>query len=177
MGSGISKLYQFPTHEFHSNIKQYSHYYNSLHLSEDDIWKLYQVFQEIDQSQLGYIKILDLIKYLKLLQTKFIYKIFTIFDTFQPPTTINNQQHNPSSPSIYSGCIHFHQFVISCWSVCTLYQKDYTLYLFNLYDLDESGFLDIKITQQIIEDIYGDEFKRDMEAQRYHFQIFFFSFS
>lgn len=189
MGSGVSKIYKLPSQAFYQNIQQYSQYYNSLHLSEDDVWKLYQIFQEIDREGLGYLKITDILKYLNLIQTKFTYKIFTIFDSFQPVAPTHTSQHHPSShshssttsaasasttiisnpPMLSPGSIYFHQFVISCWSICTLYQKDYSLYLFNLYDLDESGFLDIKITQQIIEDIYGDNFKRDMEAQRYVF--------
>jgi hypothetical protein len=186
MGGGIGRLYST---QFLEHISEYSNYYNSLHLSHDDIFKLYLLFNQLDHLKKGWVTYTDLIKYLKLCDTKFIYKIFHLFDSPLLPSSASalpsatsagissssdnnpyphssSSSHSLSSTSGASSKIYFYQFVISLWGICTLYQKDYILYLYNLYDLDETGFLDIKLSQQIIEDIFGPEFNSSLDAQR-----------
>lgn len=130
--------------------------YDLLLLSENDISQLFKVFTLIDQRKCGWIEPNDILNYLNIKTiTKFIIKIFLVLDYED------------------NGKINFFQFVIACWSLCTLNQRDYCLYLFELYDLDEIGFIDVKIAQQILVDIYGDHFDTDLQARRFIFIIFY----
>ena len=173
-----------------SNNKQYKHSFNIkdiynlnqssyelLSLTEEDIYQLYKGFLLIDQQQVGLILSSDIIHYLKIQNTKFINKIFLVLNYENNHNNNNDNSNNNNSNDNDSinnsnnnnNKINFFQFVIACWSLCTLNQRDYSLYLFELYDLEEIGFIDVKTAQQILEDIYGDSFYDDLLAQRFVF--------
>jgi Ca2+-binding EF-hand superfamily protein len=152
MGGGVGKssylLTSSQNQELHQHLLQYKQHYNSFHLSDDDIMKLFKIFNKIDVTHSGFVTPSQILKYLQISSTNFLNKIFSLFDYSK------------------TGQISFFHFVIACWGLCTLYQKDFILYLFELYDLDETGFLEIKLAQQIIEDIYGERFISSIDAQR-----------
>lgn len=187
MGGGVGRLcssQQISSSQFTHHLNEYSHYYNSLQLCQGDLFKLYSLFHQLSHQQNDWVTYPDLIQHLKLPDTKFIYKVFHLFDSsflssaaVPPSVTSSGLSYSsdniprppPSSASASCGSsskIYFCQFVLSIWSICTLFQKDYILYLYNVYDLDETGFLDTKLSQQIIEDIFGPNFLSDLDAQR-----------
>jgi Ca2+-binding EF-hand superfamily protein len=147
MGGGVGKSIS-RSQELQLHLSEYKQHYNSFHLSDEDICKFFHIFRKIDVNRQGFLTSHQILEYLQITPTNFLTRVFSLFDYSK------------------TGEISLFHFVLACWGLCTLYQKDFILYLFELYDLDETGFLDIKLAQQIIEDIYGEQFYSSIDAHR-----------
>lgn len=76
--------------------------YKLLQLSQNDVGKLFNIFNAMDANGGGTIDLCELLAHIDLPRTAFTTKVFSIFDD-------NN-----------SGAIDFKEFVLALWNYCTL---------------------------------------------------------
>jgi len=93
---GFDMLMKSP--EFRHTMAQFK----NMQLSENDVKRLYRVFELVDQDHSNSIALTELMDHIDLPRTVYTEKIFSIFDKDK------------------SGAIDFREFVFSVWNYCTL---------------------------------------------------------
>lgn len=67
-----------------------------------------------------------------------------------------------------SGDLNFGEFLVGLWSFCSVENKNFEHFAFDLYDTDNSGIIDVSEAQFMLKDIYGEEFDRSPRARKVH---------
>lgn len=83
-------------------VASYKREFEVLCLSEADVGKLFQIFQNVDVDGSGNIELAELLVHLDVERTPFTKRIFSLFDEDG------------------SGEIDFREFVLSVWNYCSL---------------------------------------------------------
>jgi serine/threonine-protein phosphatase 2B regulatory subunit len=114
---------------------------------------LYDVFCQIDKDGSGELSIREMLDFLDIPRTKFANRVFSIFDEDQ------------------SGEIDFKEFVMSMWNYCTLGKSALVLFAFDLYDGDNSGFIDPEEVSTMLKDVYGRRFQTSKMAKKIYMKL------
>lgn len=116
--------------------------YMHLHGSEIDV--LYALFREADTDRSGTLAVGELMAFLGLEHSDFANRIFCMLEYIRGQAV--------------SGACDFEAYVVSVWNVCTLVPDEYRDFCFELYDADESGYLDRAEILDLVADISTETF-------------------
>uniref|UniRef100_A0A7S1UAP5 EF-hand domain-containing protein n=1 Tax=Phaeomonas parva TaxID=124430 RepID=A0A7S1UAP5_9STRA len=123
--------------------------FEALHLDEHDVAKLFAVFTSIDTTGTSELTLNEFLKFANLpLENSFVERVFAIMDDDE------------------NGTIDFREFVVSVWNYCSLSQASLSMFAFDLYDRDGSGEIDTCEVEEMLQDIYGAEWKAHQPARR-----------
>ena len=130
------------------NLTKFESTIKALKLTDSDAQQLFDFFHKVDEDGSGQVSLLEFFDYLDLKRTKFAKRAFGLFDDDN------------------SGEIDFREFVVALWSYCTYDKNALTMFAFDLYDLDASGQIDMGEMQAIVKEVYGNNFRTSVYAQR-----------
>ncbi len=128
-------------------IKKYQNQYEALQLRQTDVTKLLSVFRKIDVNGGGSVELAELLVHINLDKTNFTKSVFLLFDRDG------------------SGELDFREFVFSVWNFCTLTKHTLDLFLFDLYDGDKTGILNLAEIHRMLADMYGDKYEKDYRTK------------
>jgi Ca2+-binding EF-hand superfamily protein len=114
-----------------------------LELSEKELNMYWTAFCKIDRSSQGQISIDDFHSFYQIDETPFSKKVFTMMDTDG------------------SGMISFHEFILSIWSYLSLDLDSLAKFSFQLYDYDNSNFMEMNEVNAMIACVYGSGTSRE----------------
>ena len=117
-----------------------------LQLPRGTIEKLEKIFNEIDADKSGEVDVGEFLAYFELERTKFSKRVFSVMDADG------------------SGEMSFLEFVLSVWNYCTFNKYSLIRFAFELYDEDDSGFIDTSEMEGLLRDVYG---KRALKTNRH----------
>ena len=120
--------------------------FEALDINENCIQKLYNIFRICDASEDGLISDIEVMVLLGMGNTPFMERVFRIFDTDN------------------SGELDFKEFVLAVYNYCTLGKEFLPYFAFSLYDLDAEDSITIYETQQMLRDIYGKSYDKNLVA-------------
>ena len=121
----------------------------SLSFSPRSIEKLHDLFRTIDLDDSGSINMNEFLIFFHLQKSRFAIRCFNVIDADG------------------SGEIDFGEFILGLWNFCTFDTHSLTLFSFQMYDTDGSGFLDHDEIKFIVRELYGKRnFKRSVPAQK-----------
>ena len=142
-GSRYNKVY-----EFEPKLAEWRSDFDALQFKEQDIGRLYRIYNLIDADKSGLIDYVEMLTYLSIERTAFSKRVFTMFDDDG------------------SGKLDFREFVMSLWNYCTLSKDTLVVFTFDIYDRDSSGEIEAKEVQQMLKEIYGKTFKNNTQAKQ-----------
>ena len=162
--------YYIKIYSFNKEILKYKNDFQLLNLNERNIGELYKQFQKIDINNDNYIQYFELLKYLELESTKFILHIFDIYDVEKSGIFI-------LFFILFSwififilfnflGMVYFKDFVFITWNICTIEKLSLERFVFDLYDVEDVGALDIRDLFAMMKDIYGRDFNKNYQIQK-----------
>ena len=108
-----------------------------LHLNTRDVKAMFRMFGSIDVDGSGVISMLEFLNFFGLEQTEFNKRTFQLMDTDK------------------SGKIDFVEFVGAIYNYCTFTWQGLCRYAFDLFDDDQSGFLDVPEVIDLVRYVYG----------------------
>lgn len=120
--------------------------FESLHIDERCVNKLYRIFKTCDISGDGTISDVEVMILIKMQQTPFLERVFRIFDTDN------------------SGEVDFKEFTLAIYNYCTLSHEFLPYFAFSLYDLDNKGQITNHEVQTMLRDIWGTDFAKSRIA-------------
>jgi len=109
---------------------------------------LYEVFLRADKDGGGTLDLVEVLDFLHVKRSRFNKRVFSIFDEDR------------------SGEIDFREFCVALWNYCTLSKHALVLFAFDLYDEDTSGTIEVSEMKQILEEVYGVDFKSSAQAAK-----------
>jgi serine/threonine-protein phosphatase 2B regulatory subunit len=109
----------------------------TLNLTRGDFRKLLSIFNRMDKDGSGSIALKELLLFLKMEDSSFMDRAFSIFDSDR------------------SGEIDFGEFVVCVWNYCTEDRTSFLMFAFDLYDSDRSGFLSKEEIKSLLKDVFG----------------------
>lgn len=62
--------------------------------------------------------------------------------------------------------VYFKDFVFITWNICTIEKLSLERFVFDLYDVEDVGALDIRDLFVIMKDIYGRDFNKNYQIQK-----------
>jgi len=133
-------------YEFEPTLLEWRSDFEALQFKENDIGRLYRIYNKIDEDRSGLIDYMEMLNYLDIERTPFSKRVFTMFDEDG------------------SGKLDFKEFVMSLWNYCTLSKSTLVLFAFDIYDKDSSGEIEGKEVQQMLLEIYGKSYKNNIQA-------------
>ena len=133
-------------YEFEPTLLEWRSDFEALQFKENDIGRLYRIYNKIDEDRSGLIDYMEMLNYLDIERTPFSKRVFTMFDEDG------------------SGKLDFKEFVMSLWNYCTLSKSTLVLFAFDIYDKDSSGEIEGKEVQQMLQEIYGKSYKNNIQA-------------
>ena len=119
-----------------------------LNISADDINRLYTCFLEIDRDGSGEISLDEFYSHFRIQRSKFADMSFSLLDEDG------------------SGEIDFREFILTLWNFCSFDFKELCRFAFSLFDLDDSGFLDIDEVTKMVASVYGEAYADDDRVKR-----------
>ena len=144
-----------------SGFSEYSHIYKenpelaswlkqfrALALSDQAVYKFWQIFKKIDMDGSGSIEIQEMLVHFDIERTKFTKRVFGIFDEDG------------------SGEIDLREFILALWNYCTLGKATLVIFAFDLYDKDGSGIIDSTELGQMLKEVYGSNYETNTYAKR-----------
>lgn len=91
--------------------------------------------------------------------------IFSLFSRRERPTKGARQADTDEE----SGArINFTQFAVSLWNFCSVPTQALPSFVFNLYDVDSSGGLDMREVVVLLTHLYGNDFMHDQQVANLH---------
>lgn len=108
-----------------------------LQLNTKDVKAMFRMFSNIDVDGSGVISMLEFLNFFGLEQTEFNKRTFQLMDTDK------------------SGKIDFVEFVGAIYNYCTFTWQGLCRYAFDLFDDDQSGFLDVPEVIDLVRYVYG----------------------
>ena len=140
-GSRYNKVY-----DFEPKLSEWRSDFEALQFKEQDIGRLYRIYNKIDGDKSGLIDYMEMLSFLDIERTPFSKRVFTMFDEDG------------------SGKLDFKEFVMSLWNYCTLGKDTLILFAFDIYDKDSSGEIEGKEVHQMLNEIYGKNYKNNTQA-------------
>jgi len=131
----------------HHSIQKYRKTFEALRVNTSDVERIFHAFKEIDLDGSNSISIDEFFNHFELKRSKFSVRCFTIFDEDG------------------SAELDFREFGVSLWNYCTQDQLALISFAFDLYDLDNSGSIDIDELTQMLTEVYGDRVEHNTHAQ------------
>lgn len=128
-------------------LEKYKATIRALNMSDEDARGLYLFFVDVDEDGSGEISVDEFFRYLGLVQSVFARRTFTMFDADG------------------SGEIDFREFLVSLYSYCTADKYGLIAFAFRLYDTDSSGLLDLSELEQMIREVWGEDYKNNKRAK------------
>ena len=116
--------------------------YMHLHPCEVDV--LYALFRLADADRSGTLAVGELMTFLGLEHSDFANRIFCMMEYIRGVRV--------------TGSCDFESYVVSVWNVCTLEAGEYRDFCFEIYDADESGYLDRAEVLDLVADITTETF-------------------
>ena len=129
---------------YHDAISENTITWQALGLKSRDVMRLFKVFQQIDADGSGEVDIVEFLNYFRLKRTKFSKRAFLLMDEDG------------------SGALDFREFVVATYNYCTVSADALTLFAFDLYDDDASGFIDGEEMTRMVKDIWGNGYKHSI---------------
>mmetsp|Transcript_479 Transcript_479/g.1123 ORF Transcript_479/g.1123 Transcript_479/m.1123 type:complete len:343 (-) Transcript_479:904-1932(-) len=145
----IPSRYDAP-YKYFPEIFQHKEVFNKLQLKDAEIGKIYKCFKSIDTDGSKRVTLNEIFFRLRMEKTLFNKRIFSILDTDG------------------SGDLNFGEFLVGLWSFCSIENKNFEHFAFDLYDTDNSGVIDVSEAQFMLKDIYGEDFDRSPRARKVH---------
>jgi Ca2+-binding EF-hand superfamily protein len=108
-----------------------------LGLTENELNQYWTAFCKIDKDSRGQVTIDDFHSFYRIDETLFSKKVFSLMDTDG------------------SGLISFHEFVLSIWSYLSLDLDSLAKFSFQLYDNDNSNYMEMNEVNAMITWVYG----------------------
>lgn len=124
--------------------KQSARLFKYMHLHPCEVDVLYALFRDADTDHSGTLAVGELMAFLGLEHSDFANRIFCMMEYIRG-------QH-------VSGSCDYESYVVSVWNVCTLQADEYRDFCFELYDVDESGYLDRAEILDLVADITTETF-------------------
>jgi hypothetical protein len=175
------------------NIGKHQYQFSCLNLSEEDIGKFYIKFRTLDTDNSGTIDSKELFNCLSLSKSRFATRIFNFYDIDHSGESSRTEEETedleiaPLLRIISSlGKMDFYEFILVTWNFCTIDKKylgrplflslcrlPHTLFSFSerfiyeLYDVNRTGELPYSEIAVITKEIYGREFKKNQNLQKY----------
>lgn len=122
--------------------------FNELQLSNEDVRRFYGLFKSIDVDGSNSIDLPEFFAFFKQERTPFNERVFSIMDKDKSMT------------------VTFDEFVVSLWNYLSFDLQSLVWFAFQLYDTDESGYLDWAEVKALVSDVYGSGFKTNHRIQR-----------
>eukprot|EP00949_MAST-11_sp_MAST-11-sp1_P003417 g3417.t1 len=101
--------------------------------------KLYKYFVKIDDDGGGTVDEDEFHEYFELQKTKFSVMLFSEVDVDE------------------SGELNFQEFLVGMWNICTMNERHMVKYMFDIFDADTSGTLDINECDALVRMLYDVE--------------------
>lgn len=150
MGCGNSRRGFYATHP---DVAKFRHQFDVLLMTEKEISRIHKIYAKVDTDKSGQISTLELFMALDVERNKFTERVFSIFDEDG------------------SGQVDFREFVIALWNYCTLGRSTLVAFAFDLYDKDSSGEIDLHEVVQMLKDVYGKNYEKNVQARNVYEEI------
>ena len=127
---------------------------DALDIEPKSIERLHEVFVQIDRDGSGEISLTEFFRYFSHKRrfpqkSKFSKKVFQIMDADG------------------SGELSFVEFTVALWNFCTFDKKSLLRFSFELYDADDSGYLDLDEIKLILREVYGKHKYKSTQASQH----------
>jgi len=127
---------------------------DALNILPKSIERLYEVFVQIDRDGSGEISIGEFFRYFSHKRrfpqkSKFSKRVFQIMDADA------------------SGELSFVEFVVALWNYCTFTKASLLRFAFELFDADDSGFIDLDEMKLLLRECYGKHKYKKTQAARH----------
>lgn len=153
--------------KFIENYRVNEEDYSALRIAREEVKDMFELFLELDEKRAGSIHVNKILKYTGITATPFARRALSSWDRKA------------------SGKLSFHHFVVTLWAICSLpkpvmgkinFRSSSPIlltvllcrvpadFVFDLYDADGSGDLDIAEVDQLIKDLFGDAYASNLEA-------------
>lgn len=109
----------------------------TLNFTRGDFRKLLRIFNSMDKDGSGSIVLKELLLFLKMENSDFLARAFSIFD-------VDHSQE-----------IDFGEFVVCAWNYCIEDRTSLLMFAFDLYDEDKSGLLSKDEIKVLLKDVFG----------------------
>mmetsp|Transcript_31726 Transcript_31726/g.30243 ORF Transcript_31726/g.30243 Transcript_31726/m.30243 type:complete len:489 (+) Transcript_31726:335-1801(+) len=110
-----------------------------LKLTESEVGQLYQVFINVDIAEKNKIDTSNLTAYLKVEKNLFAKRMLSSFKKG----------------------VRFEGFLFEVWNLCTIDETELAAFVFNLYDLSQSGDITAAEAQTMLLELFGEQFFKD----------------
>jgi len=150
LGGKYSTVYShFP------DIAQHNTEFECMELAEKDVGQFLQFYHSAydKKNKSGPIKISRLMSHLKIEKSKFALHVFSSYDKSR------------------QGRISFLEFVYVMWNYCTLEGEHLERCIFDSYDIERKGHMEVSDVKMIIRDMYGANYSRNQVALRAYFNL------
>ena len=115
-----------------------------LHLAPCEVDVLYSLFRTADADNSNTLAVGELMEFLDLKHSDFANRVFCMLEYMRGWHV--------------SGSCDFEAYVVSVWNICTLDTDEFRDFVFELYDADESGYLDREEALDLVVDITTEAF-------------------
>ena len=115
-----------------------------LHLAPCEVDVLYSLFRTADVDNSNTLAVGELMEFLDLKHSDFANRVFCMLEYMRGWHV--------------SGSCDFEAYVVSVWNICTLDTDEFRDFVFELYDADESGYLDREEALDLVVDITTEAF-------------------
>ena len=127
---------------------------DALDIAPKSIERLHEVFVQIDRDGSGEISLSEFFRFFSHKRrfpqkSKFSKRVFQIMDADG------------------SGELSFVEFTVALWNFCTFTKSSLLRFSFELYDCDDSGFLDLDEIRLILREVYGKHKYKSTQASQH----------
>jgi len=111
-------------------------------MTTDDIWLLFEKFNEIDKDGSGTVNVFEFCSVLQVEVSEFVVRLFDLLD-----------QNS-------SGELDFVEFCIGIWNVCSFDDESALRFAFSIYDYDDDGYIRQHELDDLIKGVHGENFSK-----------------
>lgn len=122
--------------------------FRQLQMDPTTVQRFYNKFNEIDKDGSGEVDMDEFYAYFHIGRSPFGDRVFSMLDMDK------------------SGTIDFREFVVTVWNFCTYQLDTFIEFAFRMYDLDNSGRLEMEELRDLVQEVYGDMMSNNVRVQR-----------
>lgn len=130
----------------HPDIFDCKQTFEALRIRTDDVARLHEQFEDIDQDGSSRISLEEFFAWSGLRKSVFGKRVFSLFDDDG------------------SGELDFREFVVSLWNYLTADKLSLISFAFDVYDADRSGTIDTTEFGSMLKEVYGEKMKTNSHA-------------